>query len=451
MVSTEDPRYVWVCASGELSGDGTRKSPFGRIKSSLVNVQSGQVIVLLGGTYQGDVTFEACGGSMEMPLRIVADDTADASKVIVNGSCWYFYDVSDLIVSGIAFKDSPLGSIAMVGACARNRFEYLKFENCCARDKASCSLFFGGSGASCNIVEQCTFERPAQPRSEGKKPDDRTVGIMISEGDAQEGTPIIDHVIRKNRFVNYDYGILVGTDDATEKQYGHLIEYNTVDNCVTEGIMVKCGDTQVRGNTVRNCRGNSISVVAGEGTVVEDNRILDCGTGIRVAGKGHTVANNCIVRCGEEAIRAMDKIGKTGIRTQNLFIEKNTCVAWSQNRQNPYFPGISIAPECCAVVQKNLFLGPGKPYNIESGHTSINACKTSRHYILDNYSAAHTCEPASGMSCGQVIFSGIALDNYENNTGYGAEGWVVKPEPFDPDKEADMNPVEINELDLHKP
>ena len=439
MYATDDPRCVWVCASGELSGDGTHEDPFGRIESSLVKVQPGQIIVLLGGTYHGDLTFEARGGTIDLPLRIVAEQDG---SVVVDGSCWYFYDVSDLIVSGIRFKGSPLGSIAMVGACERNRFEFLTFENCCSRQKASCTLFFGGSGACCNIVEQCTFQRPPQPKALTNSPDDRTVGIMISEGDAQQGLPIVDHVIRKNRFVNYDYGILVGTDDATAKQYGHVVEYNIIDNCASEGIMVKCGDTQVRGNVVRNCTNNSISVVAGEGTIVEENRILDCGVGIRVCGKGHTISNNCIVRCGEEAIRAMDKSGREKMKTQNLIIERNTCVGWSQGRQSAPFPGISVAPSCCAVVQKNLFLGPGKPYEVQGGRAAADSCATSPHYVLDNYSAAHTCEPSSGISCGQVIFDGIALDNYENSTGYGAQGWMVRPEPFDPDAETNETSVD---------
>jgi hypothetical protein len=201
--------------------------------------------------------------------------------------------------------------------------------------------------------------------------------------------------------------------------------------------MVKCGDTQVRGNVVSRCRSNSISVVTGEGSVVEDNRILDCGTGIRVGGKGHTVSNNCIVRCSEEAIRVMDRNGHAGPKTQNIIIDKNTCVAWSQSRPHGHFPGISIAPASLAVVQQNLFLGPGKPYEVVAAAESVPCTGGTKgmrgHCILDNYSAAHSCEPGSGISCGKVIFAGIAIDNYENDTGYGARGWMVRPEPFDPD------------------
>jgi hypothetical protein len=450
MYPKDDSEYLWVSPSGEEAGDGTYGNPFCRIESSLAKALPGQTIVLMAGTYQGDVTVQA-GGSIDKPLRITADKGA---HVVVIESCWYFYDVSDMILSGIVFQDSMLGSIVVMGSCERNRFEHLTFQNCCRSRKASCSLFFGGSGAACNIVEHCSFERPpkASSATDGKNPDDLTVGIMISEGDAHEGAqgkPIVDHVIRRNRFVNYDYGILVGSDDDTEKQYGHQIVYNSIDNCTKEGIMVKCGDTLVKGNTISNCSKNSISVVTGEGTIVEDNRILDCGIGIRVAGKGHTVANNCIVRCGEDAIRIMDRKGKAGPKTQNVIIEKNTCVAWSQSQPHGQYSGISIGPNTNAIVQRNLFLGPGKPYLVIADENSrAQGPEKSRHCVLDNYSAAHTCEPGSGISCGQVIFAGIALDNYDNGTGYGAQGWMVRPEPFDPDKESDKAPSECTEAHI---
>jgi hypothetical protein len=430
MYPKDDPGFIWVSPHAQTSGDGTFENPFGSIESSLSKVEPGQTIVLMDGSYKGDVTVQA-SGSIDKPVRITA---AEGANAVVLESCWYFYDVSDMIVSGITFQDSPLGSIAVMGNCQRNRFEHLTFLNCCKSRKASCSLFFGGSGAAFNIVEQCAFERHLTP-SGGKSPEELTVGLMISEGDAQGGPPIIDHVIRKNRFQNYDYGVLVGSDDATAHEYGHQIEYNLIDNCAAEGIMVKCGDTLVRGNTIRSCPKNSISVVTGQTSIVEDNRILDCGLGIRVAGKGHTVSNNCIVRCAEEAIRIMDKNGKTGQETLNVLVENNTCVAWSQGRTPGRFPGVSIGSHVCAIVQKNLFLGPGKPYDVTHDPDAGDRKRRSCNCILDNYSAAHSCEPSSAVSCGTVIFAGIALDNYDNGTGYGAQGWMVRPEPFDPDQD----------------
>ena len=80
---------------------------------------------------------------------------------MIQGACWFFYDICDLIVSGFTFRDAPHGAVSVMGACLRNRFADLLFINCGTRESASCTLFFGGAGGSCNVVENCLFERPA--------------------------------------------------------------------------------------------------------------------------------------------------------------------------------------------------------------------------------------------------------------------------------------------------
>jgi hypothetical protein len=425
MYSPDDPRCLWVSASDEALGNGTFGRPFGRIAAALSVAQPGQIVVLKAGTYNGDLTIQA-SGSFEKPLRIVAGAGA---RVTVLGACWYFYDVCDLIVSGLTFKDSPLGGIAVVGECERNRFENLSFLNCGYVEKASCTLFFGGSGGTCNIVEFCSFERQLPAQNRKKDPDLMTVGLMISEGDAHEGKPITDHVIRRNRFINYDYGILLGAEDAAPRQYGHLVSYNTIENCSNEGIMVKCGDTQVKGNVIARCPNNSISVVTGEGSIVEDNRIVDCGLGIRVAGKGHTVSNNCIIRCGNEAIRVMEKNGTWGMSTQNIIVEQNTLAGWSQNRPDPFLPGISIEQRTSSVIKRNLFLGSGQAYRVAGKHGARDG-----HLVADNVWAGAEAVP-DGVIATWVDFAAEPIDNYDNLSAYGAHGWMCRPDPFDPDAE----------------
>ncbi len=435
--SPEDPRFIWVGPQDEACGDGSFNRPFGRISSSLSHCQPGQTIVLKAGTYQGDVTIQACG-SFDKPIRIVADDSAEA---IVAGSCWYFYDVSDVIVSGLTFKDSSAGAIAVIGACERNRFESLKFLNCGCSDKASSTFFFGGAGATCNIVEYCLFERRQRRHKTEKRLHDVVVGLMISEGDTHEGLPIKDHIIRNNRFSNYDYAILVGADDATTKQYGHLIAYNIIDNCTSEGIMVKCGDTHVKGNVLRNCTGNSISIVTGQGTVVEDNRIVDSGLAIRIAGKGHTVSNNCIIRCEREAIKVTEPNSAAGTATENIIIEQNTCVGWSRNDLVASLPGISIGLKTNAIVKKNLFSGKGIAYRVdEISGTTGTAAKKQRHLITDNISS-ETCETMPGVIKVRIDFSSEQNDDYKNESGYGAKGWMCGPELYDP---ADENTDDLS-------
>lgn len=414
--SPDDPRVLHVSPHADPDGDGSSDSPFDTIAGALVSAQPGSVILLGPGTYEGDLTIEF-SGTYDKPLRIVSGKINEA---VVSRSCWYLYDVSDIIISGLAFHDSPLGSIAVMGACERNRFEKISFVNCSSANKASSTIFFGGSGGANTIVEQCVFERQAHDFVDKPNLDNLVVGLMISEGDRHQGKPIHNFLIRNNRFVNYDYGILVGTDDETMNLYGHRIEANTIDHCAFEGIMVKCGDTQVSDNLLLYCKQNAVSVVTGQGTVVENNRIVNCGCGIRVAGQGHTVSNNCIIRSSGEAMRIMSHGAsvKESVRcqTKNILIEANTLVGWSMQS-----PAIAIEPECSAIVRKNLL------YNSDSKlpaaidvPTTETAKKKPALFIDDNLDALAQ----------KVLFVNMAGDDFTNESGYGARGWMTSPDPF---------------------
>lgn len=424
MYSPNDPNILWVAPRGKTAGNGSFEEPFGRIHDALSRARPGFTIVLTEGTYPGDATIQ-CSGSIDLPIRIAS---AEETKAVILGGCWYLYDLSDLIVSGLTFRDAPQGAISVMGTCERNRFEHVRFENCGRQRAASCTLFFGGSGGACNIVESCDFARSAISSGRGKDPGAMSVGLMISEGDLHEGRLITNIIARRNRFANYDYGILAGTQDDAANQHGHRIEYNVIDNCATEGIMVKCGDTLVKGNVVTNCPGHAISVAAGEGSIIGDNRIVDCGLGIRVAGRGHTVSNNCIIRCCAESILIMEKKGGEGAATQNIMVENNTCAGWSRN--NPgVCAGIGIEPATSAIVKSNLFFGDGDPCKCTGPHAGI-----AGHLIADNARAAGKgCE---GVVEARVNFASLAADNYATDSGYGASGWMCGPEAFDPDLEA---------------
>ncbi|HMD68284.1 MAG TPA: right-handed parallel beta-helix repeat-containing protein [Chitinivibrionales bacterium] len=427
MYSPNDPNILWVAPHGKTAGNGSFEEPFGRIRDALSRARPGFTVVLKEGTYPGDTTIQ-CSGSIDMPIRIAS---AEESKAIILGGCWYLYDVSDLIVSGLLFRDAPHGAISVMGACERNRFDHIRFENCGRLPAASGTLFFGGSGAACNVVEFCDFTRSALSIGQGKAPGTMNVGLMVSEGDLQEGRPITNIIVRRNRFANYDYGILAGTQDNAANQYGHRIEYNVIDNCASEGIMVKCGDTLVKGNVVTNCPEHAISVATGEGSIVSDNRIVDCGLGIRVAGRGHTVSNNCIIRSCAESILIAEKNGDEGLATENIIVENNTCVGWSRNNWGAC-AGIGIEPATSAIVKSNLFFGDGDPCKCTGPHAGI-----AGHLIADNARAgAAGCE---GVVEVRVNFVSLAGDNFATDSVYGASGWMCGPEAFDPDLEASQD------------
>jgi len=430
MFDKNDPSVLWISPQAGSGGDGTHENPFGDIGRALLIVNPGMTIVLTAGVYCRDTTFDI-SGTIHQPIRIAADPGAD---VEILKACWFFYDVSDIIVSGLTFRDATAGAVSVIGACARNRFDSLRFVNCGTRDTASCTLFFGGSGGSCNMVENCRFERAVAGTAAARDSAAASIGLMISEGDSDGGAPLVDHVLRKNYFVNYDYGILIGTGDAPAGQYGHIVEHNTVEQCRDEGILVKCGDTTVRGNRVLRCRNHSLFIGAGRDSVVESNRIVDCGSGIQVNGDGHTVANNCIVRCGNEAIGINGASKTQGRRAaSNILVENNTCVDCGTllgDNGSARVAGVRIDSGTTSIVRQNLFYGEGKPYTGADTTAPHNGKKSS--LIIENI-AAGRCEAMEGAAVAAVAFKNASGDDFTNDSGCGASGGVLTPDTFEPE------------------
>ena len=418
-----NPELLWV-APGSPAGDGSWEKPYSTIRKALERVEPGNTIVLKSGIYTDDVTIQK-SGTARKPVRIICDEN---STVEVKEACWFLYDVSDFIISGITFSNAPYGGISVIGACQRNRFDSIQFIDCGTAEKASCTLFFGGSGAECNVVENCLFQRS------GDRKNDATIGLMVSEGDIDTGLPIKNHLFRRNRFINYGYGILVGSDDSSKNPYGHIVEYNTVENCTSGGIVVKCGDTQIRGNLIHSCMSSPISILSGTGSTIEDNRIVDCATGIQVHGSGHSVTNNCIIRCGSEAVRVCGKTNYLNTEACNLFIENNTSIDCGSNTEDlSCVAGFRIEPGTTCIIQRNLVSGKGESCVIipVAGGSDQEQPAPAEYVIRDNLYQGNT-EPMNGFFRGNVEFAESRSDNYENNSGYGAHGWMMRSEAFDP-------------------
>lgn len=429
MLDRNNPEIIWV-SPDNCKGQGTWENPYGSINEALQVSKPGNTIVLKEGIYQEDQTIEI-SGTPQRPVRIVSDDDA---TVIIEESCWFFYDTSDLIISGLIFKNSPFGAISVIGTCKRNRFDSLQFINCGSKKDASCTMFFGGSGGCFNVVENCRFERENKSQDHHQTTANSSIAVMISEGDANESSPLIDHILRRNHFSNYGFAILIGTRDSNTNSYGHIIEFNTIRNCASDGIIVKCGDTQVRGNLLENCRSCSISVQAGIGSVIENNRITDCNTGISINGTGHSVTNNCLVRCKDEAIRVCGKQNEEKAAASNLLIEKNTLIQCCAPEDN-HSAFIRIEPGTTSIIQQNLFHGKGHPYRMSdfvlNQKAEINPVKQMRtETVIDDNLGSGDCEILKGITARAVEFVN-ETDCFENDSGYGASGWVLKQEGFD--------------------
>ncbi|MBN1575968.1 MAG: right-handed parallel beta-helix repeat-containing protein [Chitinispirillaceae bacterium] len=441
----DNPDLIWINPTAADEGHGSFEQPYSSIEKGLERVKPGQALVLSAGDYASDCNIQV-SGTARRPIHILA---APDAAVTITSACWYFYDASDLVVSGLTFADAPYGAVSVIGKCSRNRFDALRFINCGVRKEAACALYIGGAGGCCNIVENCSFEHAPREEHEAIAPKNASIGLMIAQGDAASGNPIVNSLIRHNRFVNYGYGILIGGEESGAVRCGHIVEYNTVRNCSHGGILIKSGDTLARGNVVEGCPCDALSVQSELDCTVEGNRIIDCLRGIAVHGRGHTVADNCLVRCGGGAIRV-------GGASSNCFIERNTFVNCSSpsGGDDPPVAGILIDPGTTGIVERNLVYGTGKPYAIvqalqqaHGGSGKASRAPATRFVIRDN-GVAGGCSLLDGVGAVAVTFADPDGDDYNNGCGSGASGWVLTPQGFDPDVDETPGDIDYREASI---
>lgn len=424
----EDPEILWVNADAPDAGcSGAYDNPYSTLETALDRVQPGQTIVLMRGDYIGDCNIQK-SGTINRPIKIFAEEPG---SVTISRASWFFYDTSDLIVSGFTFLNAPAGALSLIGACSRNRFDQLRFTDCGNRGETACTFYMGGAGGGCNIVEECIFENSTAPHIAGKK---ATVALMVAHGDLENSNLILNNIIRKNTFSRYDYGIIAGSDGAQTARCSNVIEYNTLNSCSKEGILVKTGDTTVRGNRLTSCPCHAITIQSDLDCTIEDNRIERAGTGIQVFGNGHTVSNNCLIGCTGMGIILRGITDADTKPALNCFVEHNTFVNCSGLAEgSASVAGIVIDTGTTGIFQNNLIAGPGRPYAIHDiADTSGTPLRLPTHFIVKDNSVMGEGEPLEGTKTTDALFKNAAAGNYETDLAAGAAGCVVTPEGFDP-------------------
>ncbi|MBN1760755.1 MAG: right-handed parallel beta-helix repeat-containing protein [Chitinispirillaceae bacterium] len=425
----DNPDCLWIQADAFDGGTGTFEKPFASLESALERVKPGQAIVLQAGEYPGDCNIQVSGTAAE-PIRIVA---MPGAEVVIRSACWFFYDTSDLIVEGMSFVDAPRGAISVVGACSRNRFDGIRFVNCSSRGESACTLYIGGAGGVCNLIENCTFVRSVDAAGTSESKEDGSIGLMVAQGDMEHDSPIVNCLVRRNRVENYGYGIVVGGDGSRRTRCGHIIEYNRIVNASCEGILVKSGDTRIRSNVIEHGTGTALSLRSELDGTVDGNRIVDCRRGVFVHGTGHSVAGNCIVRCSEGAVRVGGASDEDSGTTLNCFIENNTfvdCGASGGGDENR-IAGVLVDRGTTGLIQRNLITGTGKPYAVVTS-TPEQTGETATQFVIKDNIAAGGCEALDGVGAVEVVFADAAGGDYSNESGCGAGGWVLKPQGYDP-------------------
>lgn len=421
MYAHDDPKIIWVAMSSSDKEKGTFNAPFTSIAKAVSKAQPGCTVVLKSGVYHENVSIHT-SGTMLQPIRIVPEDSA-GSEVCCTGS-WFFYDVSDLIIANVTFRETEHQAVSVIGMCERNNFRSLNFINCGIDKAAPCTFFFGGSGASCNVVEECTFT--IDKNRVGLQSVDLPIALMISEGDTeQNAAPNTNHVFRRNRIENYGCAIVIGTQGVGGRQYSHIVENNIIQNCTGDGLRVKCSDTTIRGNVLQKCGKSGVSIIYGFTDRIFDNRIEDCSTGIHIGVYDCTVRNNCIVRSNHHAVHITSKTGNGSQCAGDTIIEQNTCINSGNavESDNAVSTDIMLETDSFCIIQKNIFHGTSVPYHVKNNMNI--AMRNDMVYAAENHMSGG-CLPAKGCAESSIEFDNFLRDNFSNDSPYGASGWMAE-------------------------
>lgn len=392
-----------IFVSSNYNGDcnGSEEAPFNTVTKALELAGPGSRIILKEGLYSESLSIQT-SGTISEPIKIEAKKGENVEIT----SPWFIYDSSDIIISSIKFKDISSQALSIIGTCERNSFNNLSFENCGTDSKTPCTLFIGGSGSNCNVIEKCSFLNESTSK---------VIGIIISEGNSdEEAKPNCNIIIRENSFKGFDTALIVGTREEEEINglYGHIIEGNIITDCINEGIRLRGGDISIKDNIIKKCGKFGITIKSGTEQTISFNRFDECKTAISIESDDILIRQNIFINSESNTIEInrvkSSSRGSVAIN-HNTFVQpsesKGVCIFLSETRP--------------LIARKNLLFNSSNIINEEM----IN--KTS--FLEKNYC---DIESSDNNLCPFLQFEGSDLinDNYSTETGFGAAGWQVEGE-----------------------
>ena len=243
--------------------------------------QPGDVLVMTDGEWKDQAIVFTSNGTAEKPVTLRAKTPG---KVVLTGESSLSIDGTQLVVSGLFFKDGGTGKDGIALHGSHNRLT----------DTAVVGgnfKFFVHIFGSENRMDHCYLAE--------KTSDSPTLQIEA------EGTPN-HHRIDRNLFGprpplgrNGGETIRVGYSGQSMSASGTLVEQNLFDRCdgELEIISSKSCENIYRGNTFLDCAG-MLTLRHGNRCLVEGNFFIGHhkrgSGGIRVIGEDHTIINNYI-------------------------------------------------------------------------------------------------------------------------------------------------------------
>lgn len=420
MINRASSKNIWVTAEGSIGGDGSKDTPFSSIQAAVEAAKPGETVVLQAGTYKESLSLNEMSGEENAPITI----TGESEGAVTLLAEWYFYSVSDFIISDLTFKDVKNSAISIVGDSKRNIFKKIKFEDC--GTIANCSFFTGGSGGEGNVIEACRFENSTESRDH--------IGVMFSQSKDEEDNSIAisrNMVLRYCSFSQMGTAILAGSgDDIAE--YGYIsIEDSLIENSY-EGIRIKSNGTTVKGMIFHNVT-TAILHVEGVDADINDNRFEKCAHAVLCSFGDITIHENCFI----------DSAFKVDVELCGLpVIVHNNSFVFSSPQT---FLDSSGEGECYAVFSDNIFYNAectpftgvhfhGNLSNIDGAFVEVGTIS-----FVDTVNGDYRAELAIGCNSGAVKRTAIEvpqtldLSDLAKEHGFSTEdlsGSIEKREVF---------------------
>lgn len=393
---------IFVSPDYTGSSNGSVDAPFKSVADALEHVSPGYRIILKSGTYGESVSIQN-SGTLTDPIRIEADKS---SEVEITAS-WFIYDSSDIIISGINFKNIKSQALSIIGACERNSLNNLTFNDCGTDSKTPCTLFIGGSGSNCNVIEKCTFKNSSNS--------DKSIAIILSEGNTDENAePNKNIIIRENIFDGFDTALILGTREEVEGDglYGHVIEGNLIKNCKSDALRLRCGDTIIKDNLIKNCERYGILIHSGVEQTISFNRFSECGTAINIESDDILIRQNMFINSINYDIelpkRENAPKGSVAINHNSFFVKED-----SESLS------VKLSEDRPLIMRKNLILNSDNLINSKViGKQSF----LEKNYTILEKSNNEYCTTINSTS------SNFEEGNYSTDTNFGASGWQVEGE-----------------------
>ncbi len=353
-------------------------------RKTTADLKPGDKVILANGEWRDFEMVFGGRGTPDNPISLTAET---AGKVIMTGQSNLRISGSNVVVSGLVFRDgySPTGEVisfrsSKADPATDSRVTQVVIDRFNRPDRQQTDYWVALHGKRNRFDHSSLI---------GKTNAGVTLAVILDEEGSRENGHRIDHNYFGPRPVLGSNGgetIRVGTSAYSMYDSKSVIENNVFDRCdgEVEIISIKSGANIVRGNLFLESRG-ALTLRHGDGNLVERNIFLGKGVehtgGIRVINRNQTVRGNYLEAVAGDgfasALTLMNGVPNSPVhryvQVQNALIENNTIVDSARMSLGEGADPERSAPPVGSQFRRNLLLfdQPGSRILVESSTSGI--------------------------------------------------------------------------------